>query len=619
MAIHFSSIGFSHIGQRDENQDRFQVFSAAENEEWLVVVADGMGGHKGGSIAAQAVIEAAQQCWQARQNQTENEAFLHHLVHSAQATVNVAGNAVGLQPRSTMAALLVRDGQAVSIHVGDCRVIQLRGNSYIKRTTDHSIAQLHVLQGRITEDEMATHKDQNKLTTSVGGDDEPEPEIEHWDLSGINTFIVCSDGFWELYTKQQLTELQSTIKSQASLEKLVTERIAREERHDNTTVVVARIAGPGAVAESSSRKPALMLLLVGVLLLLAVLGFWFFSAPADKTRSSMPTEAEALPSEPSLPAEKRSNQAPSPLEASAPASTGSSGGGSSEGGGASGLPKPPPSGEKSSTAKTEGPDATTVEAGQPTLPESETVPMESETVEPAEPAQLPEALPEVQPEEPAPHEPKSKASQNHPLMMGFAVVAPKEEPASEDSGETSGTSSGGQPGPITTERRKVDVPVADESEVPGKAADILRDSGAIGPDDSVANSGANPPALGSAKVIRMQQTHKEIPVFGAEVLAIVKQGRMIRLSGKTVADIELDTEPKLSFEEALTTAAAKLNKTITSEEQGTLIIFKDPYGYELAWRGLVSIDGEESETIFSATDATLLFTEPVIHHRGGGF
>ena len=72
---------------------------------------------------------------------------------------------------------------------------------------DHSIAQLHALRGTITDDEIAEHPDQNKLFAQVGGPTAPEAEIKRWDLSEGRWFVLCSDGFWEIFRHDEIVEL----------------------------------------------------------------------------------------------------------------------------------------------------------------------------------------------------------------------------------------------------------------------------------------------------------------------------------------------------------------------------------------------------------------------------
>jgi len=287
MAKSYSSIGISNIGQREENQDRYKILGLGLGDEWLIVVADGLGGHKGGAIAAEAIIDAASRCWQDRARKPDNQAFLLDLVQASQQAVQQAAMVSGLEPRSAIAALMIRNDQAISVHVGDCRVIQIQDEKFIKRTLDHSVAQIHVLQGRINDDEMGDHRDQNRLTSCIGGDEGPDPELERWDMSEHCTFIVCSDGFWELFTQEEMIEFDKLALTQANLENLVQERIDARTQHDNTTAVLLRLRSlpvlqPRKKPEKKRRGVRtkwLSLLLIGLLLV----GVWLLLQKHNRT------------------------------------------------------------------------------------------------------------------------------------------------------------------------------------------------------------------------------------------------------------------------------------------------------------------------------------------------
>lgn len=246
----YSVAAFSHIGHRKENQDRYCVLSAVETDSLLVIVADGMGGHEGGALAAQTIIETAAGMWKIPNTEEPVEEFLHRLVNESHAAVKEAGNKQGLMPRSTLAALYLykkaNEIKAMSIHSGDCRIIQFSGTGVIAQTIDHSLAQLKVLQGRITQEEAATDPDQNKVISNIGGDDNPEAEITTWDLSVGDHFVVCSDGFWGSYSTEDIMNLyQNEAESETDgktleerIEQLFLQKLGKLSKQDNTTVVM---------------------------------------------------------------------------------------------------------------------------------------------------------------------------------------------------------------------------------------------------------------------------------------------------------------------------------------------------------------------------------------------
>ena len=232
---------FTHVGRMQENEDRMKVLPSPSGDGWLLVVADGLGGHGGGSLAAQAVIETAERCWRACAPGADPEAFLRDLANQCHKAVNVAGESSGLAPRSTLAALLVRGARVTSAHAGDSRVMQFGQSAPVKRTVDHSLAQLSVLRGSLTEAEAANHPQQKILFSHIGGPETPHVEIERWNLAQGRRFVLCTDGFWELFTPAETLALFESADPVQALSAAFTDKLSHLERHDNTTVILAEI------------------------------------------------------------------------------------------------------------------------------------------------------------------------------------------------------------------------------------------------------------------------------------------------------------------------------------------------------------------------------------------
>lgn len=232
---------FTHIGQRDENQDRLRVLHSPSGSSCLVVVADGLGGHGGGALAAQTVVETSEQIWRDRGGLIDSEEFLRSLALLCHEAVNAAGQQFGQEPKTTLAALLIERGGATSVHAGDSRVIQFSGDSVVSRTVDHSIGQLNVLRGKITERELATHPDQKKLFSHLGGESIPDLEFKRWKLTEGRRFVVCSDGFWEVFPPEQMPELFESADPEREVMTHFSKKLATLNNHDNATAVLVDI------------------------------------------------------------------------------------------------------------------------------------------------------------------------------------------------------------------------------------------------------------------------------------------------------------------------------------------------------------------------------------------
>ncbi len=189
------------IGGRKEQQDRVAAFRGKEAH--LLVLADGMGGHEGGALAAQMVIDVAANCFQTGGANTPTE-LLSSIVNGAHESINALGSEMGISPHSTCVLLHITATVATWAHVGDSRLYRFDHGHFVERTVDHSITELKRMQGRITEQDMKDHPDQNRLYEALGGNEPPQPDIGSKQAASGDGFLLVSDGIWAQVTNAQL-------------------------------------------------------------------------------------------------------------------------------------------------------------------------------------------------------------------------------------------------------------------------------------------------------------------------------------------------------------------------------------------------------------------------------
>ena len=190
---------FADIGGREDQQDRVQVVEGGSGGAQLLVLADGVGGHEGGALAAQAVIEAAAGAFQALGGALVDDPSspLASIMASAHERINALGAELGLAPHSTCVLLYIDPLATAWAHVGDSRLYRFADGRFVERTIDHSIVELMRLQGRITEEEMKTHPDKNRLYEALGSGQLPQAEISGKESAVGDGFLLASDGVWE--------------------------------------------------------------------------------------------------------------------------------------------------------------------------------------------------------------------------------------------------------------------------------------------------------------------------------------------------------------------------------------------------------------------------------------
>jgi serine/threonine protein phosphatase PrpC len=193
----------SDIGGRSEQQDCLEMLSLNSGNTHLVVVADGMGGHRDGALAARTVIETARRRFNAGAI-SDPRTFLQELCLESHQGISKLGSDEPRSPGSTCVVLYLNGPEAYWAHVGDSRLYHFRNSRLLNRTQDHSVAQLMVSQGRLTETDAATSALQNQLYMRLGGKEPPEPDFGASEVEAGDMFMLCSDGFWSHVEPQEV-------------------------------------------------------------------------------------------------------------------------------------------------------------------------------------------------------------------------------------------------------------------------------------------------------------------------------------------------------------------------------------------------------------------------------
>jgi serine/threonine protein phosphatase PrpC len=202
----------TRIGKRPYQQDRIAHWHTRES--LFLVVADGMGGHAHGDIAAQITVDCVGSAFrnEAKPKIVDPDNFLFRTIGRAHAMIVHQTQRQGLSakdlsnsPRTTVVACLVQDGYAFWSFVGDSRLYVIRDGRIVTRTRDHTPVQMLIDAGRIREEAAATHPDKNKLLQCLGGPRAPRVEpTAHARLMQNDIVLLCSDGFWGPLTQRQL-------------------------------------------------------------------------------------------------------------------------------------------------------------------------------------------------------------------------------------------------------------------------------------------------------------------------------------------------------------------------------------------------------------------------------
>jgi protein phosphatase len=254
--MQFSVYQESHIGGRKVNQDRMGY--SFTRDALLLVLADGMGGHLRGEMAATILMQTMSALFQKHATpyvklpeRFLEEAFIeaHEEIHRYRAAHNLPET-----PRTTAVACLIQHNTAIWAHCGDSRLYWMRRGQILGRTRDHSHIEHLIAQGMAQPSERATHPDRNKLYNCIGANSLPRVEVgRQASLQAGDVLLLCSDGLWSMLPDEEITHRLST----QTIVRAVPELIAMAtmiagETSDNTTALAIMWQGTPEVETSSS-------------------------------------------------------------------------------------------------------------------------------------------------------------------------------------------------------------------------------------------------------------------------------------------------------------------------------------------------------------------------------
>ena len=238
----FRDAVLSDVGlRRNENQDSFSIVHSSGTS--LYVVADGMGGARGGATASSIAVSVI-----ARHAFTDTGMISRPSLKKA---IELANTAIFQRSKrdedlagmgTTVVALAFVKDVALIAHVGDSRIYHIRVDSVRQLTRDHTLVQELVDSGAIPPEEAESHPIAHMLTRSLGPAEDVEVEIQALGetLEPGDRFLLCSDGLYNLVNEKELLDAVSTKSPQEAVRSLVDLALERGGT-DNVTVEIIEV------------------------------------------------------------------------------------------------------------------------------------------------------------------------------------------------------------------------------------------------------------------------------------------------------------------------------------------------------------------------------------------
>ena len=194
-------------GGRSNNEDR--IAYCYSRDAVLMVVADGMGGHYFGEIAAQIAVQTLTDSFQreAKPEIADPFRYLQRTMTNAHYAILDYSSAhnLGDSPRTTCVACLIQDNVAYWAHAGDSRLFLIRGGKVVAQTRDHSRVRMLIEEGVINEAQAAVHPDRNKIYSCLGGEVPPEIDFSRkTPLDRGDILLLCTDGLWGVTSGEEM-------------------------------------------------------------------------------------------------------------------------------------------------------------------------------------------------------------------------------------------------------------------------------------------------------------------------------------------------------------------------------------------------------------------------------
>lgn len=293
----------SDVGQmRAANEDSCDIFERADGTR-LLVVADGMGGHRGGATASRIAVSTITEIFD-----RDHSAQIEEMIQRAIETANQRIHEMAQQDRelegmgtTVVAFVLDADHHGTVAHVGDSRAYRHRQGRLEALTADHSVvAEMHS-RGLITMDEAAIHPRRNEILRSVGALAKVEVEVAAVDVAPGDQFVLCSDGLTGVVSDEEIAAVVESETPGMAVDSLI--QMANDRGGpDNITVQVLSISAQTTeraprtteAIENERRErrraPRLLMLIVALILCGGAYFLWQSFLPAPEEMQSVPTQ-----------------------------------------------------------------------------------------------------------------------------------------------------------------------------------------------------------------------------------------------------------------------------------------------------------------------------------------
>lgn len=277
----YTYFGISNKGNvRENNEDAFKKIESVNGS--FFVLCDGMGGVKGGDIAAKLTIESIEKF--------VSEEWNNNPIKLIKNAIEIANKEVFdyfykkdklTKPGTTIVIALIRNNKIYYAHVGDSRIYYQTGKKIFQITTDHSLVADLISKKIITEEEAKTHPQKNVITKAVGTKLFAEPTVCRKPIEPADgdNLLLCSDGLTNEITDQTILNVLLSNKMPKNNAETLIDKALQSGGKDNVTLQLINFYNTGKASnkkykpskEKNSKKYKKLFFLILFLALLPIL------------------------------------------------------------------------------------------------------------------------------------------------------------------------------------------------------------------------------------------------------------------------------------------------------------------------------------------------------------
>lgn len=232
--------GQTDVGlKRDINQDSI----LRDEEMGLYVVADGMGGHRGGEVASAMAVEACVEVFEESAAKTQPKDLIKRAFKEASRRIflkSTRENPELMGMGTTMILAYTRDSRIYIGNVGDSRAYLWKDQKLWQLSEDHSLVNEQIKAGIITAKDIDTVVGRNVITRSVGFEEDVVVDIAEREAFPGEIYLLCSDGLSGLITDARISEICAKLDPQTIVETAISEA-KKAGGDDNVSVIVIKV------------------------------------------------------------------------------------------------------------------------------------------------------------------------------------------------------------------------------------------------------------------------------------------------------------------------------------------------------------------------------------------